>query len=269
MLSFHVEVNFLPGKYTYEDLIEIMARLRGPRGCPWDKEQTHDSLRRYLIEEAYETIEAIDNKDFQHLKEELGDLLLQVVFHAQVASEANEFTMDDVLEGIVTKIVRRHPHIFGDVEVSSAREVVINWEEIKKQEKGEGSVISGIPKSFPALLYAFKLQSKAARVGFDWEEVGGAFEKITEEVEELRRAEKGDGYVEDEVGDLLFAVVNVARHLDVDPELALKKTCEKFESRFRYMEDKSVKEGKILADMGLQEKDKLWDEAKETEGDGK
>ncbi|MBE0446851.1 MAG: nucleoside triphosphate pyrophosphohydrolase [Actinobacteria bacterium] len=242
-----------------------MARLRGPQGCPWDKEQTHESLRRYLIEEAYEAIEAIDDEDPQHLKEELGDLLLQIIFHAQIASETGEFMMDDVLESIITKIEHRHPHVFGEVGVSSAREVVINWEKIKDQEKGETSVLSGIPKSLPALLYAFKLQSKVARVGFDWESADGALEKISEEVDELHRASKGEGHIEDEVGDLLFAIVNVARHLDIDPELALKKTCDKFEGRFRYMEERSDGEGRHLADMSLGEKDKLWDEAKEVE----
>lgn len=256
---------YLLDKYTCEYLVEIMARLRGTNGCPWDIEQTHESLRRYLIEEAYEVIEAIDDKDIHHLKEELGDLLLQVVFHAQIASESDEFTMDDILEGIITKLERRHPHIFGDVKVSSAREVVINWEKIKNQETGEVSAIAGIPKSLPALLYAYKLQSKAAKVGFDWESVEGALEKISEEVDELRQARAGEGRIEDEVGDLLFAVVNVARHLDVDPELALKSTSNKFENRFRHMEERSSKEGRDLAEMSLREKDRLWDEAKEAE----
>ncbi|HZD61130.1 MAG TPA: nucleoside triphosphate pyrophosphohydrolase [Anaerolineae bacterium] len=258
-------MELLPDKYTCEHLVEIMSRLRGPQGCPWDKEQTHESLRRYLIEEAYETIEAIDENDPKHLKEELGDLLLQIVFHSQIASETGQFTMDDVSGGIITKLIRRHPHIFGEVEVSSAREVVINWEKIKDQEKGKASALSGIPKSLPALLYAFKLQAKAARVGFDWEDVDGALEKISEEVDELRRAKRGEGSIEDEIGDLLFAVVNVARHLDVDPELALKRTCDKFERRFSYMEEKSASENKHLVDMSLQEKDKLWDEAKKIE----
>ncbi len=250
-------------EYTCKQLVEIMAKLRGPQGCPWDKEQTHKSLERYLIEEAYEIIDTIENEDPNHLKEELGDLLLQIVFHTQLASEAGQFDIHDVLEGIITKLIRRHPHVFGEVEVTSTQDVLVNWEEIKKQEKEEVSAIAGIPKSLPALIYAYKLQSKAARVGFDWEEVGGALDKITEEVEELKSAREGQGQVEEEVGDLLFAVVNVARHLDIDPELALKSTGNKFESRFRYMEDKAQKKGLNLADMSLEEKDKLWDEAKE------
>lgn len=248
-----------------------MARLRGPQGCPWDKEQTHESLRRYLLEEAYETVDAIDNNDSEHLKEELGDLLLQVVFHAQIAFEQGRFDIEDVVEGIVTKLVRRHPHIFGETEVSSARDVLINWEEIKSKEKSETSAIAGIPASFPSLVYAYKLQSKAARVGFDWEDVEGALEKITEEVDELKEemnaAKTGEGRVEDEIGDLLFAVVNVARHLDVDPELALRGTCKKFERRFGYMEEEAATRGERLADMTLDEKDKLWDKAKEIEKD--
>ncbi len=250
-------------EYTCNQLVEIMAKLRGPQGCPWDKEQTHKSLERYLIEEAYEIIDTIDNEDPNHLKEELGDMLLQVVFHAQLASEAGEFNMHDVLEGIITKLIRRHPHVFGEVEVTSTQDVLVNWEEIKRQEKKEVSAIAGIPKSLPALVYAYKLQSKAARVGFDWEEVGGALEKIAEEVEELKSARAGQGQVEEETGDLLFAVVNVARHLDIDPELALKSASDKFESRFRYMENEAQKKGLDLVNMSLEEKDRLWDEAKE------
>jgi len=262
-----VEVkDILSGEHTCDRLIEIMARLRGSQGCPWDREQTHDSLKRYLIEEAYEILDAIDSQDPQHLKEELGDLLLQIVFHAQIASESNRFDMGDVLEGIITKLIRRHPHVFGETEVTSAREVLLNWEEIKSKEKKErASIIAGIPRSFPALIYAFKLQSRAAKVGFDWEDVEGVFEKILEEVDELKRAKIGKGEIEDEVGDLLFAIVNLARHFDIDPELALEKTNKKFERRFRYIEDKASEKGGNLAEMSLEEKDKLWDEAKEIE----
>lgn len=255
----------MAGDYGCEDLIELMATLRGHEGCPWDKEQTHETLRRYLIEEAYETIEAIDNGDHQHLMEELGDLLLQIVFHAQIASEAGEFTMSEVAEGIVTKLKRRHPHIFGEAQVSSAREVLINWDKIKREEKQRDRVLAGVPKSLPGLLYAFQMQSKAAKVGFDWENIDGALEKVVEEAGELSRARAGDGSAEEEVGDLLFAIVNIARHLEVEPELALRKTCEKFERRFRHIEDDAARAGRNLADMTLQEKDKLWDEAKEQE----
>ena len=255
----------MAGDYGCEDLIELMATLRGQEGCPWDKEQTHETLRRYLIEEAYETIEAIDNGDHRHLMEELGDLLLQIVFHAQIASEAGEFTMSEVVEGIVTKLKRRHPHIFGEARVSSAREVLINWEKIKREEKQRDRVLAGVPKSLPGLLYAFQMQGKAAKVGFDWENIEGALEKVVEEAGELARARAGDGNVEHEVGDLLFAVVNIARHLEVEPELALRKTCEKFARRFRHIEEEAARAGRNLADMTLQEKDKLWDEAKEQE----
>lgn len=256
---------FLTDEYTCERLVEIMATLRGVQGCPWDKEQTHESLKRYLIEEAYEIIDAIDARDPEHLKEELGDLLLQIIFHAQIAAEEKNFDMRDVLEGIITKLIRRHPHVFGEAEVASARDVIIKWEEIKSREKKEESVVAGIPKSLPALLYAYKLQSKAARIGFDWESIEGVLDKITEEVYELKSARQGSGKVEEEIGDLLFAIVNVARHLEVDPELALKETCGKFERRFKYMEDESRKIGQNLADMSLHEKDKLWDKAKEKE----
>lgn len=254
--------------HAFERLVRIMTILRGPQGCPWDKEQTHESLRRYLIEEAYETIDAIDLKDYEHLKEELGDLLLQIVFHAQIASENGYFDMQDVAADIVSKLERRHPHVFGETKVSSAREVIINWEDIKsreKKERKEESAIADVPRTLPSLLYAYKLQSKAARVGFDWEHVEGALEKISEEIEEIKQAEKGEGQVEDEVGDLLFAVVNVARHLDVDPELALKSTCKKFERRFKFMEKEALGHKKRLIDMSLEEKDKLWDKAKEVE----
>lgn len=258
----------MTANHAFERLVKIMAILRGPQGCPWDKEQTHESLERYLIEEAYETIDAIASKDYEHLKEELGDLLLQVVFHAQIASENGYFDMRDVADDIVGKIERRHPHVFGETKVSSAREVLVNWEEIKsreKKERKEGSAIADIPKALPSLLYAYKLQSKAARVGFDWEHVEGALEKISEEIEELKQAKKGEGQVEDEIGDLLFAVVNVARHLDVDPELALKNTCKKFERRFKFMEKEALEREMRLTDMSLEEKDKLWDKAKQVE----
>jgi tetrapyrrole methylase family protein/MazG family protein len=243
-----------------------MRRLHAPDGCPWDREQTHESLKRYLIEEAYEFIEAVDNHDPEHQKEELGDLLLQIVFHAVIAEEAGEYNMNDIVEGIVTKLERRHPHVFGKCDVSSANEVAINWDEIKREEKKErqASAIAGIPTSLPALLYANKLQSRAAKVGFDWDDVGGAIEKITEELDELKEARTGSGRVEEELGDLLFTVVNVARHFDIDPELALKGTSNKFERRFRYMEQHAADMNTTLSAMSLPEKDALWDQAKET-----
>jgi tetrapyrrole methylase family protein / MazG family protein len=250
-----------------ERLVEVLAALRAPDGCPWDREQTHETLRRYLIEEAYEAIEAIDNNDLEHLKEELGDVLLQIVFHAQIADEAGMFNFNDVTDTIITKLERRHPHVFGDVKVESADDVARNWEEIKVREKNRESVLEGIPKALPALLHSFKLQRKAARVGFDWENVDGALDKVKEELSELYDA-KNQGndraHIEEEIGDVLFAIVNVARHYGIDPELALKKTCTKFERRFSFMEEKAAGENRYLRDMDLTEQDELWEDAKKT-----
>ncbi|MEW6189583.1 MAG: nucleoside triphosphate pyrophosphohydrolase [Actinomycetota bacterium] len=248
--------------YTFEELVEIMSKLRGPSGCPWDKEQTHRSLKRHLIEEAYETIEAIDREDFTHLKEELGDLLLQIVFHAQIASEEEKFTIEDVLEDIVSKLIRRHPHIFADVKVTSSREVIAHWEEIKEKESEKESLLADIPRSLPALLYALKLQGKAALVGFDWTRKEDIINKLEEEVGELKAALAGKGDLEDEMGDLLFTVVNVARHLDIDPESALRRVANKFRRRFEHMEKEVRIKDKNLKDFSLREQDELWEEAK-------
>jgi tetrapyrrole methylase family protein/MazG family protein len=249
-------------KFGCKHLVEMLASLRAPDGCPWDREQTHETLRRYLIEESYEAIEAIDNNDMDHLKEELGDVLLQVVFHAQIAEESGAFNFNDVVESIVTKLERRHPHVFGDIQVSSADEVAKNWEAIKAEEKKRTSVLSGIPEALPGLLHAYKLQRKAARVGFDWPSVDGALDKIKEEIDEIHDAREGNGHLEEEIGDVLFAIVNVARHYEIDPELALKRTCSKFERRFGYMEDKAASENTYIGDLSLEEQDELWNEAK-------
>ncbi|MDI6892321.1 MAG: nucleoside triphosphate pyrophosphohydrolase [Actinomycetota bacterium] len=253
-----------PQKYTFDSLLEIMARLRGPSGCLWDKEQTHQSIKQHLIEEAYEVVDAIDRKDFAHLKEELGDLLLQVVFHAQIASDEGKFDIGDILEDITTKLVRRHPHIFGDVKVSSSREVVENWESIKRGESGR-SLLAGIPRSLPALFHALKLQEKAARVGFDWEEKEPIFEKLTEEIAELEEACREEGREKGEIGDILFTVVNLARRLGIDPEDALRAVNVKFRRRFEFMEKRAKEEGRGLESMSLEEKDRLWEEAKSLE----
>ena len=211
-----------------DPLVDVMASLRGPEGCPWDKEQTHTSLRRYLIEECYEVIEAIDENDMHKLVEELGDLLLQVVFHARLAEEAHAFDMNDVIEGVTAKMIRRHPHVFGQTKVRDSAEVLVNWAAIKKQEKELGGqdngVLAGVPKGIPALLRSYKIQGRAAQVGFDWPSVDGAWEKVFEEAEELKSAvASGDRQaMTDELGDLLFAVVNVARFLQIEPELALQ-----------------------------------------------
>ncbi len=247
--------------------IEIMKRLREPGGCPWDREQTPESLKPYLIEEAYEVLEAIDNGEPNKLKEELGDLLLQAVFHSQIASEKNDFTIEDVLKYLNEKLVRRHPHVFDDLKVNSSKEVLSNWEDIKKQEdnnRGNESVLSSIPKSLPALLYAYTLQKRAARVGFDWENADGALDKLGEEVKEFNEAltSGGKDAVEDEMGDILFSIVNVARFYKLHPEEALKKTCAKFINRFRYIEEKAKETDKKIEDMSLGEMDELWDESK-------
>mgnify|MGYP005864157787 CR=1 FL=1 len=245
-------------------LIEVMERLRAPGGCPWDREQTHESLERYILEEAYETVDAIDAGDYEHLKEELGDLLLQVVFQAQIASEAGRFTIDDVAQGIAEKLIRRHPHVFGKKPgIKTPEDVELAWEEIKLEEKGRPtSVLESIPKSLPSLLYAYELQSKAAKVGFDWDEAEGALDKMPEEAMELKRAVRTGADVEDEIGDVLFTAVNVSRKLGLDPEIALRRACEKFARRFRHVEERAREEGRRLEEMTIDELDALWEEAK-------
>ncbi len=246
------------------DLVNVMKRLRGKDGCPWDREQTHESLKPYLIEEVYEVFDAIDRKDDVELKEELGDLLLQIVFHAQLASEEQRFTINDVAQTIVLKLKRRHPHVFGEVQVDHADEVLQNWEAIKKQE-GKESVLDGIPKELPALLKARRIQEKVKRVGFDWEAPEPVFKKVIEEVAELKRAvaEGNRSLIEEEFGDILFSLVNVSRFLEIDAEDALRQTVNKFERRFRYIEKKvNEKGGKPIQDYSLQELDTLWEESK-------
>src|SRR5512140_332843 len=235
----------------------IMRRLRAPGGCPWDAEQTHDSLKRYLIEECYEVIEAIDKRDDGLLQEELGDLLLQPLFHAAIAEERGAFTMDDVLETLSNKLVRRHPHVFGDQEIRTSDEQVANWEKIKKEEKGEErrSVLSGIPPHMPALMQAQKITEKAARVGFDWEHVDQVFAKVLEELRELEETmvDRDQERMEAELGDLLFAIVNLGRFLSVNPEEALRKTIARFTTRFSHVEDTLHSRGVQLKDATLDE----------------
>lgn len=253
-------------KKGFDRLVEIMRRLRGPGGCPWDAEQSHESLKRYLIEEAYEVIEAIDTNNPELIKEELGDLLLQPVFHAAIAEEQGTFTMDDVLEAINDKLVRRHPHVFGEQRVKSAAEQVENWERIKKGEKGEErrSAIAGIPPHMPALMKAQKITEKAARVGFDWEHVDQVFAKVLEELHELEETlTTGDeAGMEAELGDLLFAIVNLGRFLSLDPEQALGKTIARFTTRFTHVEESLHAAGRAMKDATLEEMDLLWEEAK-------
>ncbi len=258
--------------FSLDPVVDVMARLRAPGGCVWDIEQTHLSLRRYLVEEVYEVLEAIELADGVKLCEELGDLLLQVVFHARVAEESGGFTMQDVVDHVTEKMVRRHPHVFGTITVRDAAEVVVNWEQIKKREKaGERTgVLDGIPVGLPSLMTAYKLQSKAAKVGFDWPEIGPVWDKIAEELAELREAvllpaPQGDQNREDELGDVLFTVVNLARFMGIDPETALNRTNNKFRRRFGYVEA-GIKEQQLeWADVNLADLDALWDEAKAKE----
>jgi MazG family protein len=243
------------------EFVEIVHKLR--RECPWDKEQTHSSIRHSLIEETYEVVEAIDQGNLDDLKKELGDLLLHVVFHASIAEQANEFTLEDVIKTITEKLIRRHPHVFGEVEVSGSKQVISNWEKIKMTE-GRNSVMEGVPKELPALLRAHRLQDKASKVGFDWEKKEDAWKKVDEEMHELHRAiESGkQDDVEAEFGDLLFAMVNYSRFINVNPEIALRQTVEKFITRFQYIEKRLKEIGKDIHSSSLEEMDKLWEEAK-------
>jgi tetrapyrrole methylase family protein/MazG family protein len=247
----------------FDYLAGVIARLRGPDGCPWDRKQTHESLRPYLLEETYEFLDAVAEGDVEAMAEELGDILLQVLLHAQIASEEGFFDIRDVVAGLTDKMIRRHPHVFGDAKVETADEVNRNWEEIKQKEKGEKpvSVLSGIPSQFPALLKAYELSKKAAKVGFDWEKKGDVFRKAEEELAELSRAES-DREREEELGDLLFVAVNLARFLKVNPELALLGACRKFERRFRHLEEKAYAAGKKLEELSMREMDAWWEEAK-------
>ncbi len=227
------------------DLVRVMARLRGPGGCPWDHEQTHETLARHLLEEAHEVLEAIDAGDRDRLREELGDLLLQVAFHSQIAADDGAWDVDDVAESIVAKLVRRHPHVFGEVEVSGAEEVLLNWERIKAEEKGERGIEEDIPATLPALARASKVQRRAAGFGFDWRTKEGALAKLREEIEELERAAPDEA--EEELGDVLFAATAVARKLDVDPESALRRTTRRFAERYERMLARARDEGIDLA----------------------
>jgi len=247
------------------ELIKIMAALRGEKGCPWDREQTRDSLKPFIIEEAYEVLEAIDEGNPEAVKEELGDLLFQIVFQSRVAEENGEFGISDVIETIAKKMINRHPHVFGDTTCETPEEVIMNWEEHKKREgKQRASILEGVPKELPALLRAHRLQSRASRVGFDWDKAEDVLAKLDEEVAEFKDAvrRKEEGNIEDELGDILFMIVNISRFIGVNPEDALRKTISKFISRFRYIEMAAADRGKKLTDMSLAEMDALWDEAK-------
>jgi MazG family protein len=288
----------------FERAVQIMARLRGEGGCPWDREQTFDTIKPFTLEETYEVLEAIDNRDWDELPQELGDLLLQVLFYAQMAAEEKRFAIDDVLERLANKLIGRHPHVFGDVKADTASDVLRNWEALKAEEKkqrlaaGGGkaqkkkddseSVLAGVSSAVPALLEAFKLSSRAAHVGFDWPEVGGLFEKLHEETDELKRelatlpepprpqhrGVAGSGgqvgeplrsRLEDELGDMLFVLVNIARYLSLDPESALRKTNRKFKRRFQSVEQELRRRGRKPAEASLDELEALWQKSKEQE----
>ena len=247
------------------ELIAIMSALRGENGCPWDKEQTRESLKPFIVEEAYEVLEAIDERKPEAIREELGDLLFQIVFQCQIAKEREEFDMSDVIDKIGKKMVARHPHVFGDADYKTSAEVLVHWEEQKKREgKQRESVLDGIPKELPSLLRAHRLQDRASRVGFDWERVEDVLPKLDEELNEFRDALKRQrtDEIEDELGDIFFVLVNISRFVGINPEDALRKTISKFISRFRYIEMAAADRGKTLSDMTLSEMDALWDEAK-------
>ena len=284
----------------FERAVEIMERLRAPGGCPWDREQTFDSIKPYTLEETYEVLEAIDNRDWHELAGELGDLLLQVLFYAEMAKEQSSFTIDDVIERLSSKLVHRHPHVFGDVKADTSEEVKKNWEALKveernKRQSGEDgtkthSILAGVSSAMPSLMEASKLSSRAAQAGFDWPNIDGLFEKLQEETEELRKELKefpapgprpqgrgvaGSGHtavpeslqarLEDEVGDLFFVLVNIARYLSVDPESALRKTNRKFKRRFQWMEDRLQESGRAVDQASMDELESLWQRAKAQE----
>ncbi len=254
-------------KYGFEDLLQIMKMLRAPGGCPWDREQTHKSIRQNFIEETYEVIEAIDTEDRELLKEELGDVLLQVVFHSEMESEVGSFDINDVCDGICKKLIVRHPHIFADVKADTTDEVLSNWDKIKmqtKSQKTQSDAMDSVSKSLPSLMRSEKLQKKAAKVGFDWPDVSGALQKVEEETQELKKAiEDGDKKgMEEELGDLLFSVVNVSRFLKVDSEEALYHACDKFTNRFRMVEALAKERGIAMESAPLSLLDSLWDEVK-------
>jgi MazG family protein len=271
--------------------VALQARLRAPGGCPWDREQTHASLRTFLLEEAYEVLEALEGSESEKVASELGDLLLQIVFHAQLAAEAGRFDISDVIEAIHTKLVRRHPHVFGNVKAGTSAEVLKNWEQLKAEEReaergknataaaersNGSSILDGVPRTLPALLQAYGLTRRAANIGFDWENIAGLLEKLREETTELRAALDGDSSpggersesddksrnIEEEVGDLLFVAVNVARFLRVDPEIALQKANRKFIERFQWMERAAANRGRRLAEVSREQMEELWEQSK-------
>lgn len=263
MVDFHYKES-----YDLGDLVQIVRILRAPGGCPWDAEQTHESIRRNFLEEAYEVAEAIDQNSPPHLQEELGDVLLQVVFHSSIEEDSGHFHLNDVADGVCKKLIFRHPHVFGQASVSGTNDVLVNWEALKRQEKGQSTytdTLDAVARSLPALWRAEKIQKKARKAGFDWPDVSGALDKLEEETGELKQAIRDGSNVEEEFGDLLFAAVNVSRFLSVDPEEALSRACDKFIRRFRQVEQQAQASGQDTASMELAQLDKLWDLAKQQE----
>ncbi|MDI6830677.1 MAG: nucleoside triphosphate pyrophosphohydrolase [Actinomycetota bacterium] len=254
--------------FDFQRLLDVVARLRGPGGCPWDCRQTHASLARHMVEEAHEAVEAIREGDMDHLAEELGDLLLQVALHCQLGAEEDAFDIRDTLRLIIAKLLRRHPHVFGEVKLDTAEEVIARWERIKAEERGEPSVLDGVAEGLPALIYAFKLQSRAARVGFDWGRAEEVLPKLEEELREVQEVlRRGEGDLEGELGDMLFTLVNVCRHYRVDPEVALRRSAAKFSRRFREVEERLRAQGRRVEDADLEELDSLWEASKEEPGE--
>ncbi len=260
--------------HQFSEFRKIIAKLRGPNGCPWDKEQTHQSLKRYLIEECYELIEAIEEEDIDHMIEELGDVLLQVVLHAQIGEDEGMFSINDVIKEVADKMVRRHPHVFGDMTINSTDDVLSNWDKIKQGEKGgleTKSILDTVSKALPALSRAYQLQKKAAKVGFDWPVIEETWEKVKEEITEFEMELKQDANGKNamqEFGDVLFALINVGRYYNIEPEEALISTNRKFYNRFRYIETKALESGESLENMSLEEMDRFWDEAKKLDKEG-
>lgn len=251
----------------FEKLVEIMSRLRAEDGCPWDREQTHQSLKKYLIEETYEAVDAIDSGDMDELRGELGDVLLQVLFHAQIASENGGFTIDDVVDGISTKLIHRHPHVFADGSAANADEVLHKWEQIKKKEKGfenRVSALDGVPRMLPALSRAMEISKKAAKTGFEWPNIDAVLDKVDEELHELKQElhDRNEERISDEIGDLLFTIVNVARWKNIDPEDALRTMIDRFSARFTLIEDAARKSGKSINELSIGEMDAIWNDAK-------
>ena len=255
-------------KKSFEDLVKLSIHLRSPGGCPWDREQDHRSIRANMIEEVYEFIEAVDAGDFAGMQEELGDIMMQVAFHARLAEEKGIFTMQDVIDGVSQKLIHRHPHVFGTLEVKDSAQVLQNWETLKKEEKKDRiHILDGVYQGLPALLRAAKLQSKVAKVGFDWQELAPVYAKVQEELQEVQEAVQSQNMIaiEAELGDLLFAIVNYGRHLKVDAETALNGTNNRFSRRFAYVESQVAASGKNWQDFTLDELDLFWNQAKEKE----